>query len=344
MDSGGGGGQQAATTSVTRNEPPAYIQPHAEQLMTRGGELSKTPYEGYTGTKIADLTPEHQAALSMTANRAIQGSPDINAARNNLTQTMSGQFMLPGANPFLDASMMQGAGRMADAYATGTGAQMGAMGRNSGSFGNSGVQEMQSLNNRAFGDSLAKYLNEGYGGNYQKERQNQMAGMLFAPQLAQTDYQDANALLGVGDIRRGFEQDKINQNQADWYAQKNDPYAKLNVLGSSIGQAMGAGGGTSSMSGTQPNPYRSNNTANMLGLGMSGLGLAAQLGWISDRRLKENIKPVGKLDNGLTVYSYNYKWDKTPTIGVMADEVEKVNPAAVLEHASGFKMVNYGAL
>jgi hypothetical protein len=235
-------------------------------------------------------------------------------------------------------------GRMADAYSTGTGAQMGAMGRNSGSFGNSGVQETTAMNNRAFGDSLAKYATDSYNNNYTKERQNQMAGMLFAPQLAQTDYQDANALLGVGDIRRGYEQDKINQNMADWYAEKNDPYAKLNVLGSSIGQAMGAGGGTTSMTGTQPNPYQSNSTANMLGLGISGAGLLSQLGMFSDRRLKENIKPVGKLDNGLTVYSYNYKFDPTPTIGVMADEVEMVNPAAVFEHASGYKMVNYGAL
>lgn len=62
---------------------------------------------------------------------------------------------------------------------------------------------------------------------------------------------------------------------------------------------------------------------------------------MSDRRLKENIKPVGKLDNGLTVYVFNYKGDKTPQIGLIAQEVQKVKPEAVAEGDDGFLRVNY---
>lgn len=61
----------------------------------------------------------------------------------------------------------------------------------------------------------------------------------------------------------------------------------------------------------------------------------------SDRRFKENIKAVGKLDNGLTVYLFNYKNDKTPRIGLIAQEVRKVKPEAVCEDASGFLYVRY---
>jgi hypothetical protein len=90
---------------------------------------------------------------------------------------------------------------------------------------------------------------------------------------------------------------------------------------------------------TQPGPGILGGIAGLA----SGIGsLFAKGGLFSDRRLKDNIKKVGTLDNGLPVYSYNYKGDLTPRIGLMADEVEKVHPEAVAVHPSGFKMVHYG--
>ena len=94
-----------------------------------------------------------------------------------------------------------------------------------------------------------------------------------------------------------------------------------------------------------------------LGLGIAGLPVAGTapgmfggtLGGnflntrLSDRRLKTNIKPIGKMDNGLTVYQYNYIWGGPEEIGVMAQEVEKVKPEAVIE-VGGFKAVQYDRL
>lgn len=75
----------------------------------------------------------------------------------------------------------------------------------------------------------------------------------------------------------------------------------------------------------------------LFGLASKGIGMLP----FSDRRVKENIKRVGMLDNGLPVYSYNYLWDKTPIIGLMADEVEKLHPDAVVEDDTGIKHVRY---
>jgi len=61
----------------------------------------------------------------------------------------------------------------------------------------------------------------------------------------------------------------------------------------------------------------------------------------SDARLKENLKAVGKLDNGLTVYCFNFKGSNISQIGLLAQEVEKVCPEAVSEGADGFLKVNY---
>jgi hypothetical protein len=73
---------------------------------------------------------------------------------------------------------------------------------------------------------------------------------------------------------------------------------------------------------------------------------------LSDPRTKENIKPVGVLDNGLTLYSFEYKDEfkdhefagNGVHVGVMADEVEKVFPYAVSTLNDGYKVVNYSLL
>lgn len=63
----------------------------------------------------------------------------------------------------------------------------------------------------------------------------------------------------------------------------------------------------------------------------------------SDRRLKRNIRKVGKAESGLTIYSYEFKGAPGRThIGVMAQDVEKVAPSAVRTTASGIKQVDYG--
>ena len=56
-------------------------------------------------------------------------------------------------------------------------------------------------------------------------------------------------------------------------------------------------------------------------------------GLFSDKCLKENLKPVGKLNNGLKVYVGNYKketgLDTTPQLFLLAQEVKEKHPEAV---------------
>jgi hypothetical protein len=73
---------------------------------------------------------------------------------------------------------------------------------------------------------------------------------------------------------------------------------------------------------------------------MSLAGTAAM--FMSDARLKTNIKRIGNYKPGIDIYSY-MKFGQ-PEIGVLAQEVEKIMPHAVATHSSGYKMVDYGAL
>lgn len=73
--------------------------------------------------------------------------------------------------------------------------------------------------------------------------------------------------------------------------------------------------------------------------GIGSIGMAAATAF-SDKRLKENIKPVGKTFDGQTVYSYNYKGEHQTRMGLIAQEVAKHHPNAV-GHAGGYKTVDY---
>lgn len=77
------------------------------------------------------------------------------------------------------------------------------------------------------------------------------------------------------------------------------------------------------------------------GLFSAGASLIPGLFALSDRRAKTDIQRVGKLDNGLDIFVYRYFGEGPYHMGVMADEVQKVNPDAVIERTDGFLAVNY---
>lgn len=66
--------------------------------------------------------------------------------------------------------------------------------------------------------------------------------------------------------------------------------------------------------------------------------------FVSDVRLKRDITPIAKLENGLRLYRYRYAWSDTLYVGVLAQEVLEVAPSAVLRGADGYLRVNYARL
>lgn len=76
-----------------------------------------------------------------------------------------------------------------------------------------------------------------------------------------------------------------------------------------------------------------------LNLGSAGLNLG--LGLFSDARIKENLRPVGQLFNGLTVYAFNFPGEAVTRIGLVAQEVQQAIPQAVSQSEEGLLMVDY---
>ena len=115
----------------------------------------------------------------------------------------------------------------------------------------------------------------------------------------------------------------------------------------SIGYLGDTGNWVSGITGALNSFLSTNNEKNaqdkqFLGQIIQGLGKGLGGGMaMSDKRLKENIKAVGKLDNGLTVYLFNFKGQDVPQIGLIAQEVQKVIPEAVKEGKDGYLRVDY---
>lgn len=146
-------------------------------------------------------------------------------------------------------------------------------------------------------------------------------------------------------------------------AQRNQPINEISALlsGSQVSTPTFAASPTTNVAGTDvagitQNAYLDQNqqaqqsvaanNAMMGGLfSLAGAGVQAvgtAYGKPSDERLKEDIEKVGELDNGLPVYSYRYKAGGPKEIGLIAQDVEKKHPDAVMGDVFGMKMVDYG--
>jgi hypothetical protein len=190
----------------------------------------------------------------------MQGSPLLREAQNQTMQTARGDFLRPESNPFLRGNVNTALGDVQT--------RINSQFNRPGAFGGSAHQELMTRN-------LGDVAGQLYGQNYANERTNQMRANLFAPQLAETDYRDAQALLGVGDVRRENFQDILNLDYENFLAAQQWPYQQANFAGDVLARAMGGGGTTTQ---TAPNPYRSNRTAGALGGAASGASLGMMFG------------------------------------------------------------------
>ncbi|HEU4966804.1 MAG TPA: tail fiber domain-containing protein [Candidatus Saccharimonadales bacterium] len=64
----------------------------------------------------------------------------------------------------------------------------------------------------------------------------------------------------------------------------------------------------------------------------------------SDRRLKQHIRHIQTLANGLKLYSFQYKWGGPEYVGVMAQDLLDTHPEAVLTDSNGYYQVRYDLL
>lgn len=158
--------------------------------------------------------------------------------------------------------------------------------------------------------------------------QMQAANMLqqAQQQAFENNLTGANAQIQAGQMLQEQSQKELDDDIARRYAQDNAPWNRLAMLFSA---AQGSAGTYGTQTQTSRQPF-------------DVMGLFGSL--LSDRRLKTNIIRYGSDPRGFGLYEFSYR--VTPDAryrGVMADEVEKVEPAAVID-LGAYKMVNYERL
>ncbi len=228
---GGGGGlfgtSKGNTTSTTTSQPWSEVQPYMKDIFKLGQGLYNQNY----------VSPYTTQAQTLTANRALNGSPLMQSGNNLLGQTISGQFLDPYSNPYFSGALNRTLGDVKS--------QINSNFRGD-NFGSSAHQEWLG---RGLSDAALPML----ANQYNQERSNQNAALGLLPTYANQDYTDLNALSGVG----------AQQEASPW----NNLFRYQQAI-----SGFGNTGGTT----TTTNPYYVNNTANTLGA-VTNLGMAGKL-------------------------------------------------------------------
>ena len=150
-------------------------------------------------------------------------------------------------------------------------------------------------------------------------RSNPMAGMGLAMQGA-----------GMGMQGMNFAQGGMGQNSS--------------MFNAGMGSAMQANGSLMNYGLSQQQMQMQAGMANaqatqqLIGAGMGAAAMA-----FSDRRLKKRIKFIGTRRDGLGLYEFEYVWGGPKHVGVMADEVRRKFPEAVVRFGE-YDMVDYSKL
>ncbi len=292
------------------------------------GSMTPPQYQQYTGgpqlqtSYTDDFSADRQKVEDALMSRI---NPQLEQDRSALEQRLANQGIMPGSKAF-ETAMNQNAQASNDArmQAILAGGQeqsrLAGLSRDQATFGNNANQQMW---NNQF---------QATQGN------NGLAGQQFADQQTMFNAQNAQR----------------NQWLQEQYQQRNQPINEISALlsgaqvtGPNFVNSANSQIATTDVAGIINQDYQNRlgawqqqqaQTGGILG-GLFGLG--GKLIGLSDVRTKENIRRVGALDNGLLVYAYNYKGDSMTHIGLIAQEVEQVNPDAV-SRIGDVRIVDYG--
>jgi hypothetical protein len=248
----GGGDSGGSTTTVQKSDPWEGQQSYLKEGFKKAEDLfmKQAAPAYYPGNTVVPFSPETNAALNLTTQRALSGSPLQSAANNQLTGTLNGDYLYNGSgfNAAVDAATRKAMPQV--------NSQFESAGRL-----NSGLAK--TAQTQAIGDAFAS--------QYGDERQNQQRAMLFAPQMMQQDYADYQQLANVGAAREGLSQSQLAEDVNRYNYNQQAPGLQLQNF---MGTIQGDYGGTK----TATSPLYRNQGAGMLGGALGGLSLASSMG------------------------------------------------------------------
>jgi hypothetical protein len=253
-----GGGSKQPDTTTQKMEPWSGVQPYLKDYLKLGQNVTKNPFQFYNGDTVAGFAPEQEMGFNLATQRALAGSPTQNAANQQVTNTLRGDYLNPDSNPFLKGTVDRALGDVQ----TRVNSQF-----NNNNFGGSAHQETLQR-------GLGEQANAIYGQNYTNERNNQMSAVGNAIPLAAADYADASVLQGIGQQRQGLANQYLGLNSNTFNQAAQFPYEQLQRYGNVVSQGTGTGG-TTTTTGPQ---QQSSPLAGALGGAATGFSIGGPWG------------------------------------------------------------------
>jgi hypothetical protein len=239
-----GGGSEGQSNKF---EPPEWTAERFPGAMDTLDQLASTPYQQFQGMRVAPLTDYQHTAGQLTADRALNGDPQSNAARGSLMSISQGG----GMNPFMDNAFTEEmigntAQNMAQGFATGTQANTSAAAARSGAFGGSAHNELatqqaaglaQQIGNMATQTRQADIGRK--GGLWNQDIGNILQASSMAPAFSAQDQSAFDSLNRYGGQQQNYTQALLNEQVGEFNRQQAHPFNMLDwYLG---GLAKGSG-------------------------------------------------------------------------------------------------------
>ena len=332
---------QAPSTSSTAYDIPEYFKEIQERTLRTAENVFSQPYTAYQGQRIAQLDPSEIQAENIYKNQII---PQAGQLANIANQTYDTATAASYANPY-QAQVISGAlTDLGDAYGQSRKA-MDAQAVGAGAFGG----ERQGIENvlgqerylDQVADTTARLRQAGFesgAARFAQDRQTQMAGL--GQQLGAATTQigalqaGAQGMQAFGAQARGIEQAKLAEGYRDFIEAREYPAGQIRqMVGALSGAPIRSYG--EERSGSVGTPVGGPSVFGQV----TGAALAGAQ-FMSDVRLKKDIKLVGKSPKGIKIYNFKYLGDDKTYQGVMAHQV----PHAATANQFGYLMVDYSKL
>lgn len=255
-------------TTTTQVQIPEEVKPLLSSYLSRANNLSQQPANYYTaqaygGQRVANPTQMQKYGINDMWGQTANAYGRLDTAASQLSNTANGQYL--NSNPYFDQTVNKAMGDITRNYQNAVAPSIDATAARAGAFGGSRWEQQQEEGQRMLAESLGQTANSMRSGNYQQERQNQLASANNLAGIAGIGQGLANNLYSMGTNQQQLDQNQLNGllagwtdqqsvNQQNFTNQQQAPLQQLGILGNAINVGMGGAGSSQ----TAPNPnYKS---------------------------------------------------------------------------------------
>jgi hypothetical protein len=336
----GGKTQQQTSQQSTTPTNLAGLQ----SIFNRVQGAAATPFSPFSGELTAPVNAQQQAGIGNINSAAGSAQPyyakAADYAASGAAPIQSGdvsRLMNPFTQSVINATQanFNEDNGQAQQKLKGQAAMMGALG---GSGQGVAAAELARQQQLAQAPVIAQLNSQNYSQAVQAAQADRSAAGNAAGTFGnlgtaaqQAALQGAGAQINAGTLQQQTQQAADAARYGQYQQQQAFPYAQAQFLSQYGTPAALAQGSSTSGSQTSPGP---NPLTQILGLGTAALTA------FSDKRVKENIEPVGKTFDGQPIYRFNYSGNPMTQIGLIAQDVEHAHPDAVGQ-SHGIKTVDY---